>query len=56
MIYKLSLLLLLLTTPLLPATPYAGIPLWAWASIGMSILYAAVLILHIENSWDDKNG
>jgi len=56
MIYKLSLFILLLTTPLLPATPYAGVPLWAWVSIFMSVLYAFMLIVYIQNSWDEKDG
>jgi len=54
--YKLSLFLLLLTLPLFPATPYAGLPLWAWVSMGMSVLYAIVLIAHIQNNWDEDNG
>jgi len=54
--YKLSFIILLLTIPLLPSTPYAGLPLWAWFSLGMSVLYACVLILHIQNNWDDNNG
>lgn len=52
---KLSPLLLLLTLPLLPSTPYFGLPLWAWASLGMSIVYAIVLILSIENEWDKES-
>lgn len=54
--YKFSFLLLLLTTPLLPSTPYAGLPLWAWISLAMSVLYALILIIHIENNWDDTDG
>ena len=50
---KLSLLFLFLTIPLLPSAPYAGIPLWAWASMSMSLLYAIVLIFAVENEWDD---
>ena len=53
--YKLSFIILFLTLPLLPSTPYAGLPLWAWFSLGMSICYALVLILYIQTSWDDKN-
>jgi len=56
MIYKLSLIILLFTLPLLPSTPYLGLPLWAWVSMGMSIIYAALLIIHIQNSWDEDNG
>ncbi len=50
---RLSLIFLLLTLPLLPATPYAGIPLWAWASLGMSVLYALTLLFAIEKEWDE---
>jgi len=53
--YKISLLLLLLTLPLFPSTPYAGVPLWAWVSMGMSVLYALVLIYHIQTSWGEDN-
>jgi hypothetical protein len=52
---KLSPLLLFLTLPLLPSAPYAGLPLWAWASLGASFLYAIVLILAIENEWDEES-
>lgn len=52
---KLSPLLLFLTLPLLPSTPYAGLPLWAWGSLGASILYAFILILAIENEWDEES-
>ena len=48
---KLSFLSLLLTIPLFPSTPYAGVPLWAWVSLGMSAVYALVLIFHIEKDW-----
>jgi len=51
----LSFLALFLTIPLLPSTPFAGLPLWAWASIGMSLVYALVLILFIEKSWEDES-
>ena len=54
--YKLSFLVLLLTTPLLPSTPYAGLPLWAWVSLAMSTLYALILIIHIEKNWDETDG
>jgi hypothetical protein len=52
---RFSPLLLLLTLPLLPSTPYAGLPLWAWASLGASFFYAVVLILAIENEWDEES-
>lgn len=52
---KFSPLLLLLTIPFLPATPYYGLPLWAWFSLGMSILYALVLIFAIQTEWDEES-
>ena len=52
---KLSPLVLLLTLPLLPSTPYAGLPLWAWASLGASLFYAIVLIFSIEREWDEES-
>ncbi len=51
---KLSFVSLLLSTPLLPSTPYAGVPLWAWASLGMSVVYALILILMIEKEWESE--
>jgi len=53
--YKLSFIILFLTTPLSNSTPYAGLPLWAWTSLSMSVFYAFVLIFHIETHWDDNN-
>ena len=50
---RLSLVFLALTLPFLPATPYAGIPLWTWASMSMSLIYGIVLIFAVENEWDD---
>ncbi len=52
---KLSLLFLFLSLPLLPSTPYAGVPLWAWASLGMTLVYALVLILAVEKEWDNES-
>lgn len=51
MFLKLSPLLLFLTLPLFPSTPYAGLPLWAWISIAMTIVYAAVLIVVVEKGF-----
>ena len=51
---KLSFLSLCLTIPLFPSTPYAGVPLWAWISLGMSALYALILIVHIEKEWESE--
>lgn len=50
---KFSPLLLLFTLPLLPATAYLGLPLWAWASLGATLAYALVLIFSIEYEWDE---
>ena len=52
---KFSPLLLLLTIPLLPATACLGLPLWAWASLGATLVYAIILILAIEYEWDEEN-
>ena len=54
--YKFSFIILFLTLPLLPSTPYAGLPLWAWFSLCMSVVYAFILILHIQKNWNDNNG
>ena len=51
--YKLSFVLLFFTLPLLPSTPYAGLPLWAWASLLSSLFYALILIFAIETEWDE---
>lgn len=53
---KLSFLALFLTLPLFPSIPYFGLPLWAWASVGMSLIYALILIIRIEKEWkEDMN-
>ncbi len=52
-IKKLSFLTLFLTLPLLPSTPYLGLPLWAWASVGMSLVYGLILIIRIETEWEE---
>ncbi len=52
-IKKLSFLTLFLSLPLLPSTPYLGLPLWAWASVGMSLVYGLVLIIRIETEWEE---
>ena len=51
---KLSFLSLFLTIPLLPSSSYTGLPLWAWASLGMSLIYALILILMIEKEWESE--
>lgn len=50
---KLSFLALFMSLPLLPSTPYFGIPLWAWASISMSLVYGLILIIRIETEWKE---
>jgi len=52
---KLSFLALFLTLPFLPSTPYLGFPLWAWASIGMSLIYGLILIIRIEKEFKVDN-
>lgn len=54
--FKLSILLLLLSIPFLSGKPYLGLPLWAWASLGATLLYAIVLILLIERRWKRQKG
>jgi len=48
---KFSFLLLILTIPFLNSDIYYGVPLWAYASLGATILYAGVLIFIIEKKW-----
>lgn len=48
---KFSFLLLILTTPFLNSNIYYGVPLWAYASLGATVLYAVVLIYIIEKRW-----
>lgn len=54
MLFKLSLVLLLLSVPLLYGTPYLGLPLWAWVSLGITLVYALSLILSITREWPDE--
>lgn len=49
--FKFSFFLLLLTIPFLNSTIYYGIPLWVYASLGATTLYAGVLIYVIEKRW-----
>jgi len=56
--YQFSFLLLLFTIPFLNSTIYYGLPLWVYASLGATTLYAIVLIYVIEKKWHslkDKN-
>jgi len=50
--FKFSFILLLLTTPFLNSTIYYGVPLWVYASLSVTILYAFVLIFVIEKKWN----
>ena len=49
---KLALLLLLLTVPLLSGTPWLGLPLWVWGSLGATLAFALVIVLLIEKRWE----
>ncbi len=49
---KLALLFLLLTLPLLSGSSWLGVPLWVWGSLGMTLLFAAVIIMIIETRWE----
>ncbi len=51
---RVSFVFLFLSLPLLPSTPYSGIPLWAWASLSMSLAYAIILIFVIQKRWDGE--
>jgi membrane protein YdbS with pleckstrin-like domain len=56
--FKLSFLLLLLTTPFLSSEIYYGIPFWVYTSLGITTIYAIVLVVIIETRWHklrDKN-
>ncbi|WP_455755731.1 hypothetical protein [Sulfurimonas sp.] len=50
--YKFSFFLLLLTIPFLNSDIYFGVPLWVYASLGATTLYALVLIFVIEKKWN----
>ena len=52
MAFKLSFLILLFTIPLLSSTIYFGIPLWVYASLSATVIYAVVLIFIIEKRWN----
>lgn len=48
---KLSILLLLLTIPFLNSEIYYGVPLWVYASLTATVIYAVLLIFIIEKKW-----
>jgi len=50
--FKFSFLLLILTIPFLNSDIYYGIPLWVYASLSATIIYALVLIFVIEKRWN----
>ena len=50
--FKFSFLLLIFTIPFLNSDIYYGIPLWVYASLGATTIYAAVLIFVIEKKWN----
>jgi hypothetical protein len=54
--FKFSFVLLLFTLPLLGGEPLWGVPLWVWGSLGVTALYALVLIITIETQWDGLKG
>ncbi len=49
--FKFSFILLFLTIPFFSSDIYYGIPLWAYISLGITILYALSLIFVIEKKW-----
>ena len=49
---KLSMILLLLSTPLLTSSIFFGLPLWVYGSLGATLLYALVLVFLIEKRWN----
>jgi len=54
--FKFSFLLLLLTIPFLDSTIYYGVPLWVFASLGATTLYAITLVFVIEKKWNKLKG
>ena len=50
--FKLSFLILIFTIPFLNSNIYYGIPLWVYASLSATTIYAIVLIFVIEKKWN----
>jgi len=50
--FKFSFILLLLTIPFLNSDIYYGIPLWVYVSLGVTFIYAVILIFVIEKKWN----
>ncbi|MEN8302873.1 MAG: hypothetical protein ABFQ64_02230 [Campylobacterota bacterium] len=50
--FKFSFVLLILTIPFLSSNIYYGIPLWVYASLSATVIYAVVLIFIIEKKWN----
>ena len=53
---KFSFVLLFLSIPFLSSDVYYGVPLWAYASIGFTVLYALALVYLIEKKWNTLKG
>ncbi len=53
---KFSFILLFLTIPFLSSDVYYGVPLWAYTSLGFTVLYALSLVYVIEKKWSDLKG
>jgi membrane protein YdbS with pleckstrin-like domain len=49
--FKLSFLLLIFTIPFLNSNITYGLPLWVYLSLGVTIVYAGILIFIIEKKW-----
>jgi len=49
--FKLSFILLILTTPFFSSKIYYGIPFWAYISLFITVIYAFTLIYTIEKKW-----
>ncbi len=50
--FKFSFLLLFLTIPFFSSEIYYGVPFWVYASLGVTFVYALVLIFVIEKRWN----
>lgn len=54
--FKFSFLIVLFTLPLLGGGSLWGVPLWAWGSLGATLVYALTLVTVIETRWDALKG
>jgi len=48
---KLSLFVLLLSIPFAGSSLLCGAPLWAYASLGATLIYASIIIFVIQKRW-----